>query len=126
MHFTKHALDNIGNDSDLHRRVFLAATQPDVIYPSRRHSGGSRHIGQGLAVVVEKDTVITFYTHKDETPLRADQTDADALAHAAAREAEVKAVKAAAASARAVREQKRNARRDRDRALTAAQKGKKA
>lgn len=116
MQFTKHALAKIGTDTDLHKAVFLAATEPTLTYESRRNGGGMRHVRDDMVAVVDRGTVITFYRHKDETPLRDDQTDPDALRHAA----EVKA------QARKAREQARNARRDRDRALTTALKGRKA
>ena len=119
MNITAHAARKIGDDRDLHNRVMLAATQPSVSYESRRPDG-FRNIRDGIVAVLspKKDTVITFYVDRVETPLRPDQTDADALAHAA----QVASQKVS----RAVREQKKNARRDRDRALTFAQKGKKA
>ena len=123
MNITKHAekwltekADSFGmTPAELNREVMLAATAPTVRYESRRNGGGMRHIRGSVAVIVDHDTVITFYRNVTETPLRPDQTDADALAHAA----EVKS------NARKVREQARNARRDRDRALTSSLKGKK-
>jgi hypothetical protein len=116
MQFTQHALSKIGEDTDLHKAVFLAATEPTVRYESRRNGGGMRHVRGDVVAIVDRGAVITFYRNVVETPLRADQTDADALAHAA----EVKA------QSRKAREQARNARRDRDRALTTALKGRKA
>lgn len=115
MQFTQHALSKIGTDADLHKAVFLAATEPSTTYASRRNGGGMRHVRGDVVAIVDRGAVITFYRNVVETPLRPDQTDADALAHAA----EVKS------NARKIREQARNARRDRDRALTASLKGKK-
>lgn len=111
---TAHAIQKIDGDADLRTRVMLAASQPKVRYESRRGQGTSyRCIRDGIvAVVGDSGRIITFYIDQDETPLREDQTDADALAHDAARKI-----------SRAARDQKRNARRDRDRALTAAMKG---
>lgn len=112
MQFTAHALTKIGTDSDLHRRVFEAATNPAVRYESRMNGGGFRHIKDGIVAVVDRGAVITFYVDQVETPLRPDQTSVEAIAHA-------RKVTAAAKA------QAKNARRDRDRALTMAQKGKK-
>jgi hypothetical protein len=118
VNITAHASRKIGSDTALHTRVMLAATQPTVRYESRRNGGGFRHIRAGIVAVVDRGSLITFYVDQEETPLRPDQIDADALAHAA----KVASEKVS----RAVRDQKKNARRDRDRALTFAQKGKKA
>jgi hypothetical protein len=119
---TAHVIKKIAESEDpatVRTQVLLAASQPQVRYQSRRGEGVSyRHVRDGIvAVVGETGRVITFYIDQDETDLRPDQTDPDAQAYDAARRK----------SDRAIREQKRNARRDRDRALTAAMKsGRKA
>jgi hypothetical protein len=113
VNITAHAMSKIGNDTDLHSRVMAAALSPTVRYESRRNGGGFRHIRDGIVAVVDRGSLITFYVDRVETPLRPDQKDADALAHA-------RKITAAA------RAQAKNARRDRDRALTMAQKGKKS
>lgn len=114
MQFTQHALSKIGTDADLHKAVFLAATEPTLTYESRRNGGGMRHVRGDVVAIVDRGAVITFYTHKDETPIRPDQMRDKSQAGIDAR-----------AHARKVREQAKNARRDRDRALTASLKGKK-
>lgn len=124
MQFTKHAIQNIPakaasfglTPAQMNAAIIDTVTNPAVRYESRR-GGGFRHIKNDLVVLFDRDTVITFYKNIEETPLRADQTDADALAHAQ----KVNAQK----TSQAARAQAKNARRDRDRALTAAQKGKK-
>jgi hypothetical protein len=113
VNITAHAARKIGSDVALHNRVMAAATAPTVRYESRRNGGGFRHIRDGIVAIVDRGSLITFYVDQVETPLRPDQTDRDAVAHAAK-------------IARAAREQKKNARRDADRALTFAQKGKKS
>jgi hypothetical protein len=115
---TAHAITKIKQAEDpevLRQQVMLAAAQPKVRYESRKGAGVSfRHIRDGIvAVVSPAGLVITFYIDQEETPLRPDQTDADALRHAAK-------------VARAARDAKRNMRRDRDRAATFAMKGKKS
>jgi hypothetical protein len=125
MQFTQHALAKIGTDADLHRAVFLAATDPQTRYESRRNGGGMRHVRGDVVAIVDRGAVITFYRNVEETALRPDQTDDDALAFQA-RQARETLDKGRRESDRKIREQKRNVRRDRDRALTQALKGKKA
>jgi hypothetical protein len=112
---TGHLIQKVGGDADLMAKIMRAARDPQIRYESRRGNGESfRHIRDGIvAVVSTTGSVITFYVDQDETPLRPDQTDADAIRHAAK-------------VARAARDAKKNARRAHDRALTMAQKGKKA
>lgn len=111
MQFTTHAYNKIAGNVDLAVKVMAAANNPTVRYENGRHPGQFRHIRDGWVAVVAGDRVVTFYENVVETDVRADQTDADAQAYAARR------------ANRAQRDQKRNARRDRDRALTSAMKG---
>lgn len=57
---------------------------PDITYPSHRHPGQHKRIGLGIALCCEDGTgkVITVIVDQTNTPLRADQRDADALAWA--------------------------------------------
>lgn len=112
---TYHLRQKIGGDSDLFTRVMNAAHNPQIRYESRRNEGVAfRHIRDGIvAIVSDKGAVITFYVDQEETPLRPDQTDADAIRHAAK-------------VARAARDARKNARRAHDRAQTLAMKGKKS
>lgn len=120
--FTHHALTKIGDDEVLHRALLKALHNPQVRYEAKRGQGVSfKHISDGMAVVVgENGKVITFFRHKDETPLRPDQTDEDAIRHAAT------VAREQAAQARAHRDAKRAERKAKDRAATLAMKGKKA
>lgn len=120
-----HAYNKINGDAALATAVLDAADNPAVSYgvTNQRNTSGKRqerHIRNGIVAVVDPvaQKVITFYADVVETDLRDDQTDEAAQTYAAKREA--------AKSDRATRDQKRNARRDRDRAFTFAQKGKKA
>lgn len=65
--------------------VLRAANHPSVTYDNRRHPNQRRHIRDGICAVVDPAAgkVVTFYLDRVETPLRADQIDPDALAHAA-------------------------------------------
>lgn len=114
---TLHARTKIGQDQDLATAVLRAAAQPEVTYESRRGEGVSRrHVRNGITAVVNPDTgkIITFYTHKDETPLRPDQqSDPEAVASDIRRKAE---------KDRAAIMARKQARRERDRAFTHAQK----
>lgn len=114
---TLHARTKIGSDQELATAVIRAAAQPTLTYESRRGEGPSRrHVRDGITAVVNPDTgkIITFYTHKDETPLREDQkNDPEAVASDIRRKAE---------KDRAAVLARKNARRERDRALTRQQK----
>lgn len=120
-----HAYQKVAGDADLAARVLAAAEQPSVSYgvTNQRNAGRGRqerHIRDGIVAVVDATAgkIITFYADVVETDLREDQTDIEATEYARKRAA-------AAAAERSTRDQKRNARRDRDRAFTFAQKGKK-
>lgn len=116
-----HAYEKINGDVALAKAVLDAADNPSVTYgvTSSRNRDGKRqmrHIRNGMAVVVDPAAgkVITFYPDVMETDIRPDQAD-DPEAQRYARER--------AAADRAKRDQKRAARRERDRALTSALKG---
>jgi len=121
-----HAYQKVAGDAALATRVLDAAEYPSVSYgvSDKRnigHNRQERHIRDGIVAVVDAidGKVITFYADVVETDLRDDQTDAAALDYESQREARKRMAE------RATRDQKRNARRDRDRAFTFAQKGKK-
>lgn len=121
---TQHAYEKVDGNADLARRVLDAAERPTVSYAvtDKRNQGRGRqerHIRDGIVAVVDvrDGKVITFHADVIETDVRPDQTDEAAQEYAAKREA--------AKADRAMRDQKRNARRDRDRAFTFSQKGKK-
>lgn len=121
---SKHA-ENKVTTNDEYLAVLDAANNPSVTYgvTTQRNASGNRRerrIKGDIVTVVDPQsaTVITFYANVVETDIRPDQTDDAALEYAAKREA--------AKADRARRDAKRNARRDRDRSFTFAQKGKKA
>lgn len=64
-------------------RVLLAANSPSVTYDNRRHLHQRRHIRDGICAVVDpaEGKVVTFYLDVEQTPLRPDQTDPDAVAY---------------------------------------------
>jgi len=109
--FTDHAYRKLGGDVDLAKRVVLAAKAPTVTYPNGRFPGQVRCIRDGMVAVVAGTRIVTFYANIVETDIRPDQTDDDAKAYQAKRNAE-----------RAKRDRKRQQKRDADRAFTAAQK----
>lgn len=59
-----------------------AVMLPEITYPSLRVKGQERRIrGRVCAVVdAQRGVLVTVYLHNVRTPLRSDQTDADALA----------------------------------------------
>lgn len=61
--------------------VLKAANDPSTAYPSRKVEGQMRHVRGDLVAVVDPASrkVITAYKNVEQTPLRPDQTDADAL-----------------------------------------------
>ena len=65
--------------------VLAGVARPQTTYPSRRVVGQYRYVTGEVVAVVDPATrtVVTVYLNTVETPLRADQTDADAQAHAA-------------------------------------------
>ena len=107
--FTQHAYEKINGDVDLAIAVMAAANNPTVTYANGRFPGQVRRIRGNIVVITAGTRVVTFYANIVETDIRADQTDADALAYQARKD-------------RAARDAKRAAKRERDRAFTAAQK----
>lgn len=63
--------------------VLGVANNPLHTYPSQRAPHQRRHVGNGIAVVVDPTSrkAITAYLDQTDTALRPDQTDPDALAH---------------------------------------------
>ena len=63
--------------------VQAAAMHPTITYANGRFPSQMRHIrGNVVAIVdVPKRMIVTVYSNVVETPLRPDQTDADALAY---------------------------------------------
>ncbi|MER5754313.1 hypothetical protein [Streptomyces sp. NPDC002088] len=64
--------------------VLLAANKPLHTYPSGRVPGQMRHVRGDLVAIVDPDAnrVVTVYKDVEETGLRQDQTDSDALRYA--------------------------------------------
>lgn len=85
MRLTRHAALTADAKGFGQGKVLQAALYPQLTYPSRKVVGQVRHIRDGIVAIVDPatGTVVTCYAHKVETPLRADQQDADAQAHAA-------------------------------------------
>lgn len=84
---TAHAASTIeakGFDPDLIEAVWR---DPDVTYPSHKHRGQHKRMGQGVCLCCDDKTgkVITVFVNMVETDLRADQTDSKALAWSANR-----------------------------------------
>lgn len=84
MNLTAHAKSTIETKGISIEMVEAVWNCPDVTYPSHRYPGQHKRVGQGLALCCENATgkVVTVFVDRTETPLRADQTDADALAWA--------------------------------------------
>lgn len=79
---TAHATRTIeakGFDLDMVEAVWR---DPDMTYPSHKHPGQHKRIGQGIVLCCDDKTgrVITIFLNLVETDLRPDQTSADAQA----------------------------------------------
>lgn len=84
MKLTVHAKSTIATKGISLATVEAVWRDPEMTYPSHRHPGQHKRVGQGIALCCEDETgkVITVIIHQTNTPLRADQLDADALAWA--------------------------------------------
>lgn len=78
---TKHVAEQATRKGFTIQQVCRAAADPQHTYPNRRFPSQRRHVREGLVVVVDTATrtVVTLYVDQQITPLREDQTDADAL-----------------------------------------------
>jgi hypothetical protein len=71
---TRHAAEQAKSKGFTAKQTWLAMTDPDVTYPSRREGQVRRIRGNVVAIVDEAaNRCITFYENVVETPLRADQ-----------------------------------------------------
>lgn len=84
MRLTAHAKSTMATKGISLATVEAVWRDPDMTYPSHRHPGQHKRVGQGIALCCEDGTgkVITVIVHQEFTPLRKDQRDADALAWA--------------------------------------------
>lgn len=61
--------------------VLRAANDPAHTYPNGRYPNQRRHVRDGIVAVVDvtNQQIVTVYADQQETPLRPDQTQRDAL-----------------------------------------------
>lgn len=78
-----HAARQATSKGIAHEDVLAAANAPSHTYENRRFPGQMRHIKDGLVAVVDpsRRQIVTVYKDQEETALRPDQKDSDALAY---------------------------------------------